>query len=318
MHHIPIPNTDLSPSAICLGTGNIGSGLDRAASFHLLDLFVEHGGNFLDSAKVYADWLPGERSISEKTIGRWLCERGNRDQMVIATKGAHPELSSMHIPRVSAQEIVSDLDASLKNLQTDRLDIYWLHRDDESRPVSEIMDTLISQAEAGKIRSFGCSNWRTPRIKEGQDYASRRGAVGFVGNQMMWSLATVDRSAMPDQTMVVMDAEMKRFHAETGLAAIPYSSQANGLFQKMEKGAGGPASGMYAIEENKHRFDRLTQLKAQTGLSISELVLAYLLSQPFPTIPVIGARNCEQLLDTLKASDVRLTPEQVKYLESSL
>ncbi len=159
MLYAAIPNTTLAPSVLCFGTTMIGSTVDKAGSFQLLDAFVEAGGTFVDTAKVYADWLPGERSISEKTIGEWLRRSGKRSQVVLATKGAHPDLSAMQTGRLSRAEIIADLDASLRHLQTDVIDLYWLHRDDAEQPVADILATLESQVRAGKIRYYGCSNW---------------------------------------------------------------------------------------------------------------------------------------------------------------
>jgi len=123
MRHVAIPNTDLVVSSLCLGTADLGSEIPRAAAFRMLDAYLDAGGTFVDTAKVYADWLPGERSISEKTIGAWMQTRGNRSRVVLATKGAHPELETMHVPRMSRQEIVADLDASLQHLRTDLVDL---------------------------------------------------------------------------------------------------------------------------------------------------------------------------------------------------
>ena len=209
MLYTAIPNTALTPSALCMGSNMMGSVTDKQTSFRLLDAFVAAGGTFLDTAKVYADWLPGERSVSEKTIGEWLRHSGKRSQVVVATKGAHPELATMHIGRLSPAEIVADLDASLRHLQTDVIDLYWLHRDDVKRPVAEILETMESQVRAGKIRYYGCSNWRAGRIGEAQAYARSQGWTGFVADQMMWSLAAVDYAALPDKTMVAMDADLK-------------------------------------------------------------------------------------------------------------
>jgi aryl-alcohol dehydrogenase-like predicted oxidoreductase len=137
-----IPGTNLSPSVICLGTAQIGSVIPEADAFRLLDTYYGLGGTFLDTAQVYADWLPGERSASEKTIGRWLKARGLRNHTVVSTKGGHPDLHAMEIPRLSPEHIVFDVERSLLNLQTDRIDLYWLHRDDPNRPVSEMLDIL--------------------------------------------------------------------------------------------------------------------------------------------------------------------------------
>ncbi len=160
MQYATIPNTDLAVAAICMGTTFIGSTIDHHQSFDLLDLYAESGGNFVDTASVYANWLAGEKHQSEKTVGRWLADRGLRDRIVLATKGAHPDMATMDVPRMSRAEIEDDLNTSLINLQTDVIDLYWLHRDDPSRPVEEILATLNAQVQAGKIRYFGCSNWR--------------------------------------------------------------------------------------------------------------------------------------------------------------
>ncbi|MGC9348316.1 MAG: aldo/keto reductase [Anaerolineae bacterium] len=319
MDHKTIPNTDLDVSVICLGTSEFGTAVDKARAFRLLDAFVEQGGNFLDTANVYANWIPGERSMSEKTLGRWMRERDNRDRIVVATKGAHPELTSMHVQRLSPEEIVADLDDSLRNLQVDVIDLYYLHRDDPTRPVAEIVDALHAQQEVGKIRYFACSNWCAERIREAQAYAGEHGFQGFVADQMLWNLAVVDPEALVDERIVMMDQELRRFHIETGMAAVPFSSQAGGLFQKM--GAGAPdrlnpaLRRMYPGVENQRRFERIQHLAGETGMTLTQIVLGYLLSQPFVTIPIVGCKSLPHLCDSLSSTGVTLTPAQIAYLE---
>ncbi len=319
MRKISIPNTSLTPSALCMGTGDLGGSIDRESSFALLDAFRGYGGNFLDTAKVYSDWIPGERSRSEKLIGAWLKERGGRAQIVLATKGAHFDLSTPHISRVTPADIINDLDASLVNLQTDWIDLYWLHRDDPARPVGEILETLQAQVRAGKIRCYGASNWGAVRLEEARTYAMQHRLDGFAAVQNLWNLAHVERSAMADPTIVAMDAELWDFHRRHNLAAIPFSSQANGLFQKLASGGSAALSPnqqrIYLNPITERRAARLHELAAQTGLTVTQIVLGYLLSQPFPTIPVFSSRSLAQLEDTLTAAEVRLTPEQVEFLE---
>lgn len=318
MRSTAIPQTDLMPSAICLGSSNFGNGIAPADAYQLLDAYVACGGNFIDTAAVYANWLPGEKNSSEKTIGRWLAANNRRDSLVLATKGAHPELATMHVPRMSPAEIVDDLETSLRNLQTDWIDLYWLHRDDPARPVAEIIDTLHGQVLAGKVRYFGCSNWRADRIAAAQSYAAARGITGFVANQMRWSLAQMDPAAEGDPTTVAMDDTTYAYHRCTGLAAIPYSSQANGYFQKMAEGRAKDVrpnqQKQYGTAENRKRVARLQQLVQETGHSVSQLVLAYLTSQPFVTIPIVGCRSVAQVEDSMRAGDVKLTGEQVAWL----
>lgn len=317
---VTIPGSDLKTYSICLGTGGMGSTIAKSDAFTMLDIYHERGGNFLDSAKIYADWLPGERSVSEKTIGAWIKQRGNRSQIILATKGAHPDLATMQIARLSRPEIEADLNASLQHLQTDTIDLYWLHRDDPSRPVEDILETLHAQKQAGKIRYFGCSNWRASRIRAANAYATSQGWPGFIANQMMWNLAVVDPLKMYDPTIVVMDDDLRAYHHSTGLAAIPFSATANGLFNKLANVAGdlsraGRLPGIYALPASLQRYQRIERMMTWTSLSVTQIVLGYLKSQPFPTIPIVGPRDIEQLVDCLSAAQVRLTSYQIKYLE---
>lgn len=143
MKYKHIPNTDLDPSVICLGTVSFGTSLDTSTAFQLLDTFVEHGGNFIDTAHIYGAWVPDGLGLSEKIIGRWVKERGLKENIIVATKGAHPLLSAVHIPRLSPQDILADLDASLQCLQRESLDLYWLHRNDPERPVYWLLRSSV-------------------------------------------------------------------------------------------------------------------------------------------------------------------------------
>ncbi len=303
MRYTAIPNTDLVVSVISLGTGGAGANYDRAAAFALLDAFFEEGGNFVDTAHVYNDWIPGERSRSEKLLGAWmhLSGRRNRSGVLLATKGAHPDLAHMQVGRLSPAEIQADVEESLRFLQTETIDLYWLHRDDTTRPVEEIIDTLEAQAQAGKIRYYGCSNWRLERLQAAQLYSARRARSGFVGVQNLWSLAkpNLDVLRQRDATLAVMDDDLWQYHRQTGLAAIPYTSQANGLFQKMDTGGTArlPAdlARLYLSPETEGRYQRLKILSQQTGLTTTQIGLGWLTSQPFATCPVIGPQSLAQL-----------------------
>ena len=321
MKTVSLPKTDLTPSALCLGGVALGSRLDEQESFALLDAFVDFGGNFVDTAKVYADWLPGERSVSEKTIGRWIRRRGHRSRLVVSTKGAHPELATMHKPRLGRKELGTDIVQSLRNLQVECIDLYWLHRDDPQTPVAAILDTLDAQVRAGKIRACGCSNWRAERIAAAQAYAQRRGWTGFVANQMLWSLAAAEAKSMPDPTMVPMDAALWQLHRTSGLPAIPYASQASGFFARVaEKTLDrmNPAPrALYATPENLRRAARVQQLAAETGLTITAIVLGYLRSQLFVPIPIVGCPPLAQLADSCRAAGTELTAAQVAFLEGA-
>jgi aryl-alcohol dehydrogenase-like predicted oxidoreductase len=321
MRHVVLPGTDLRVSTLCLGTGQFGSKVDQTTAFALLDRFTDAGGTLLDTANVYGDWIPGTKSSSEKTLGAWLTSRGRRDQIVLATKGGHPRLESMPVSRLAPADLIHDVDESLRHLQTGVIDLYWLHRDDPARPVGEIMQTLADLARAGKIRYSGCSNWRVARIREAQAYAAQHGLPGFVGDQMLWNLAALDPAALADPSLVAMDSDLYAYHRASGLAAIPYSSQAGGLFQKLAHPSRPwrtqpriPA--YYPQTANRARLQRSQALARDLGVSLTGIVLGYLQSQPFVTVPIVGCQTLDHLDDSLTGDGVQLTPAQLAYLET--
>jgi len=187
-----------------------------------------------------------------------------------------------------------------------------------SLPHEEIIATLHDQVKAGKIRYFGCSNWQTTRIKAANDYAKTQGVQGFVANQPLWNIGVIDYAKIGDPTLALMDEALWQYHSATGLAAIPYSSQANGLFNKMAEGKPIRPTTLriYHNPQNQQRFQRIQQLAQTTALSVTQIVLGYLIAQPFTTIPIVGCQTMAQLADSLSAGDVRLTVEQVKFLGS--
>lgn len=318
MHYTTIAETTLRPSVLCLGTADMGTKIERELSFQILDDYLAHGGNFLDTAAVYSDWVPGERRRVEKLLGEWLRQRGGRDQVILATKGAHPELATMHISRMAPDDIVQDIQLSLQSLRTDVIDLFWLHRDDVQRPVGDILETLNTQVKAGSIRYFGCSNWTTARIKAAQAYVTAHRLQGFVGNQMLWNVGVPDPNAIADKTIALMDQAMHTYHTATGLAAIPYTAQANGLFHKLAANRLDPKSGqvqVYHLPQNGTISQRIQEIATANGQTITQVVLGYLLSQPFTTIPIIGCRSLAQLDDSLAAADVRLDAASLKLLQ---
>ena len=182
-----LTNTDLEISAICLGTDDFGTAVEERRAFEVMDYYYENGGNLIDTARIYAAWFENGEGMSEKTIGRWLKERKNRHDIIISSKCACPKLDKMHISRLTAKEMEDDIDKSLLALGVDCIDIMWLHRDDESKPVSEIMDAVNYISKKGKVRYFGASNWRASRIKEANKYAKAASTEHFIASQIKWS-----------------------------------------------------------------------------------------------------------------------------------
>ncbi|MCY9668109.1 aldo/keto reductase [Paenibacillus alginolyticus] len=317
-----IPSTELSPSVICLGTSHFGDTISRETSFELMDHFLDRGGNFLDTAKVYGDWVPGGQSLSEKIIGHWLKSRKNRSRIVLATKGAHPDLDTMHIQRLSREDIFFDVEQSLQHLQTDYIDLYWLHRDDSQRPIEDIIDVMNELVRQGKIRYFGCSNWRSERIEAAQQYAKKKGIHGFVASQNKWSLATYPPEN--DHTMVTMDEKELSYHERMGLTAIPYNSQASGFFSGRYKidmlNKQGPENmnvWKFCSQENIRKLKCVKAIAQRLNITMTQVSLGYLLSYPFPVFPISGCKNLTQLDDSCRAGEVLLDRHTLEELQGT-
>ncbi len=312
MKYIRVNNTNLVISQGALGTATIGAPDNKYQAEEILDTFMEQGGNLLDSALVYSDWIPGEKGRSEKTIGRWMKERGNRHDVIISTKGAHPRLETMNVPRLSDGEITSDLETSLKNLQTDYIDIYFLHRDDVGRDVGDIMAVMDRHVKDGKIRYFGLSNWSVERIEAAVLYCKQNGLAEPVVNQLKFSPAKVNCNNI-DPTIQVMNQESFEYHAGNKMSVFAFSPQANGLFSKIDSGKS-LSDGMiseYGNEINYRIYNEIKRLSEKYGRPIAELVVSLLVSNPkFQTVPILGCSSKQQLLASMRGLDLEISEQE--------
>jgi len=298
-------NTEINASSIVLGTNYFGTTISKELSFDLMDTYIENGGNVLDTARIYASWLPNGIGASEKTIGEYIKSRNNRQNIIISTKCAHPPLERMDINRLSHSEIESDIDESLLTVDTDYIDILWLHRDDISVEVSGIIDALDSMVKKGKIRYYGASNWTGKRIGEANEYAKRSSKMPLIASQIKWSIAK--SGIIEDKTLVEMNEVEFDFYSKTKMPVFAYSPQAKGFFTKYNNSVESlseKANNRYLTDENLKTYDKIKKISNETGVSISAIVLAYITSQKnFDGLPIIGCSNIEQLLDSLSACD---------------
>ena len=321
LNTVKLGNTDLFVTPLCLGTIKYGTGLPEEDSIRQLYEYTELGGNFLDTAHIYGDWQPGWGPKSEITIGKWIKERGKRDDIVISTKGAHPNIQTMNIPRLGDAQILEDLEDSLKSLQTDYVDLYFLHRDDERRPVEEIVEFLESQVRAGKIRYYGCSNWRTERIAAANTYAKAHGLQGFSCNQLMWSLAQVNPDGIPDKTLVMMDGKTYDYHAEEKLAAMAYMSAAKGYFSKRIGGCelSQSVKNIYDLPANDEIYKILRDAVSEGSGSCTAMdyALRFLMEgHPFASAAIASFSSPEQLREGMHALKAPVDPEVMERLRA--
>ncbi len=319
---ITLNKTSLNVSQLCLGTNMFGSALNDEAAGKILDVFFANGGNFIDTAHSYGDWVPGiANAASERTLGALLAGRP-RASYVLATKGCEFDYRKGDFAlRVTPDALRHDLDGSLAALGIDCIDLYWLHRDDPSRPVGAIVDALIAEQQAGRIRYFGCSNWSVERILEAQRYAAASGHAGFAACQPMWGLAVPDRDAMLRYAPGGYYEDGYRALHAAGLPMIPYSGQSRGVFAKLAEGRedaiGEDVKALYCSDTNRRKLPVLRELALRHGTSVNAVVLAYLCSQPLTTIPIIGASSAAQLSDSIAACGLRLDAAELAALRDA-
>ena len=311
-----IPGLGRPISAVALGTAFFRLA-EQEACHALLDAFVEMGGTLIDSAHMYGD--------SEAVVGSWLRARGARNRVTVLTKGAHGDgvIPSEGYPEVIREE----LGTSLHLLGTDCIDLYMLHRDNQTMTVEQILTPLNEAVEAGQIRLFGASNWEYRRVVEANEYAARQGMQGFAVVSNTLSLATPAAAFYPG--LVHVDPIGERWHETSGVPLIPWSSQARGFFT----GAWTPAAvqgrkpgemdafgqrmlAVYASDENCARLERATRLGADRGgYTATEVALAWLLHKPFPVVPVVGPRTIPELESCVRAAELSLEADEVRWLE---
>jgi Predicted oxidoreductases (related to aryl-alcohol dehydrogenases) len=314
---IKLKDGELKVSRIALGTDYFGTSVPKETAFSLLDRYLERGGNCIDTARFYADWMPNGHGASERIIGEWLKSSRARDRLLISTKGGHPPIEDMGKSRLYAEFIMSDLDESLSALGTDHVDLYWLHRDSPDRPIEDIMENLRPIAESKKVRAFGCSNWRVPRIAEANRYARGAGLPPFCMSQIQWSLAASTPEAHGDVTKVIMNDQEFAGYVKQKLPIMCYSSQAKGFFVRPLSGPGAINKKSYdwfCSPENLERKERLTRYAAEKGLPPTAVALGYVLCNRLSAIALVGCRSIEQLDDSFSAQDVDIPLKDLDWL----
>ncbi|HLG50747.1 MAG TPA: aldo/keto reductase [Chloroflexota bacterium] len=275
----------------------------------LLDRFVAAGGTAIDTARVYG------RGTSELAIGEWLRRRGRRDDLVIITKGAH------HAPdgtrRVTPTAIAEDLLQSLAALGIETIDLYFLHRDDPDVPVGPIVECLNAHLEAGRIRAFGASNWTHQRIAEANAYAAAHHLRGFVASSPNLALAVPTEPMWPGCISVAGDPEALAWYRAQRLPLFAWSSQASGFFSgrfSPEETSDPNMVRVYYRADNWERLRRVREVAARHNTTPTRVALAWVLHHPLQPFALIGPRTPAELDDCLGALAVRLTPDEVAWL----
>lgn len=326
---------DIKVSQMALGCMTFYSPLSVEDSEYSMDYCLDKGLNLFDTARLYGAWhnFPGALGVCERVMGDYFTKRKNRDRVVLATKGCHPDMSKMDDNRVCRKEIIADLDESLKALQTDYVDIWFLHRDHPDCDLYDVMRTLDEQVKAGKIRVLGASNWSMERIRKANKIAEENGFTSFRVSQIEWSMAYLDMEHVPDKTKIIMNETELAEYKKGDVALMCYTAQARGFFQKAIDAGGFEAlkekeiaSGKYASDPetasrkydypcNLERIERVKELCAMYKVDPCAVAYAYLTSQVgFYPIPIVGHSSIAQLKQSLAHPDLQLTPYQIRQI----
>ena len=295
-------------SPLCLGTGSWGTSHD-GNSDELYQSFRGAGGNAFDSAHCYAFWMDAE-GASERRLGELVRRHDRREDVVLCTKGCHPAGGEKY-PRpdfyMTPEILNSDLSDSLQRLNTDYVDFYFLHRDDPRIGVDEILDALHEHQQAGRIRHYAASNWRANRLQTAFEYSNRKGIEGFAASQILGNLGQLTHPMAPD--LCVWDDTQNAWYDEHQLPIFAYSSTANGFF-----GATIPDQSSYDNDISRQRRQRAIEMAQKRGATSHQIALAYLMNQPFPIVPVFSTTQTEHLSETMSASSIQLSVEEVRWL----
>lgn len=318
MKTVKIPDTDLALSGIGLGTALAGIKWSGEEGDRLLETYLAAGGNVIDTAHVYSDWIPGEIARAERVLGDWIRRRGGkRDDFILMTKGAHPRFESMTTGRLSREEVTSDLDLSLKKLGVDYVDVYFYHRDDESRTVEELIETMEGFRRAGKIRYYACSNWSTARMKEADAYCAEKGYRGFVANQAMYNAGVKYMGKYPDETMVICDEEMLDYHRNSRNLLIPYMGICGGFFHALEKkGKEAVKDNCFCTEGNLKVAEGLSGLCKEKGFSMTQALLGFIATRDFAMVPLAAASNEKQMADLVATLQTDFSAKDYDFFDT--
>ncbi|MFF4980330.1 aldo/keto reductase [Streptomyces sp. NPDC001046] len=304
-------SSDLEVFPLALGGNVFGWTADEDQSFAVLDAYTAAGGNFVDTADVYSAWAEGNRGgESESILGAWLQARGNRSEVVVATKaGQHPDFQGL-----SAATIKAAADASLRRLRTDHIDLYYTHYDRPEVPVEEIIGALDDLVKAGKVRHIAASNISAERLRESLEFSDREGLARYVALQPHYNL--VSRGTY--------EGELQDLAQRSGLAAVPYYALASGFLTgkyrpgtTVESARAGGAARHLETERGRRVLDALDGIAAAHGVPVATVALAWLASRPTVVAPIASARTVEQLPALVGVGGLTLTDEETARLDEA-
>jgi aryl-alcohol dehydrogenase-like predicted oxidoreductase len=301
MKTIRLGHTGVEVSVYCLGAMYFGTRNDQATSYRLLDMYVDAGGTFIDTANIYSWWVPGfHGGESETLLGAWLRARGHRDRLFIASKVG---FEYGDVTRgLTARQIEAECDKSLRRMGIDRIDLYYAHVDDRQTPLEETLEAFDRLVRAGKVRHIGASNftaWRLAQaayccVQQRHTYLRPKPGAGF------------------DPQLAAND-DLLDYCRATGMTLLAYSALLSGAYTRLDR----PIADQYLGPDAEARLAALRAVAADHGVTPNQVILAWLLQADPPIVPVMAAGSEAQMRENLAALGLRLTPEEVARLTST-
>ncbi len=329
--YVQVGRSGLFVYRVGLGTMQFGWSVDEDGAFDVMDAYAEAGGNFLDSADCYSSWAsrlggpanPG--GISEEIVGRWLTARGNRDNMVVATKVRAPmgfefadhRGTAAHREGLSRKWIIRACEDSLRRLNVDHIDLYQAHWIDSLVPIEETLGAFTDLVRQGKVRYIGCSNFSAWRLMEALWAADKRNLESFVSIQPEYSLL--------DPTRSDVEMELAPMCDRYGIGMVPYSPLGGGLLTGKYRRDQPLPDSVRAGENEQNRFsdknwdiiETLVEVAGDEGHTPAQAAVNWLRSKPWVSSPIVGANRPDQLNDTLAGLDLKLSDEGLARLDEA-
>jgi aryl-alcohol dehydrogenase-like predicted oxidoreductase len=303
--------TGVQVGAMCFGAMRCGTSNDWDSSVELLDMFVEAGGDFIDTANIYAAWIPGGKGgESEEVLGRWMKQRRNREGLLIATKvGFGYQDVQTGLP---AATIEQECERSLQRMGIETIDLFYAHTDDPDTPQDEVMAAFDRLVKAGKVRLIGASNFAAWRLADAEAVCKAGGFAPYCCVQQRYTYLR-PKAGASFGPQVVVDGNLLDFCAARGMTLLPYSPLLGGGYTREDK----PIPQQYVGADSDARLSALRAVADETGATVHQVIFAWMMQHEQSVLPVFSASNAEQMRENLGALDVSLTDDQVTRLNDA-
>lgn len=308
MKTVPLGNSGVSVSSICLGAMFLGSKTDRSMAHRLLDCYVDAGGSFIDTANIYAWWVPGfAGGESETVLGEWMRQRKNRSRLFLASKVGFGYGS---VERgLSAAQIRTECEKSLRRLGVETIDLYFAHVDDRKTPQEETLEALHRLVGEGKVRFLGASNFMAWRLSEAERICTSHAWAGYCCVQQRYTYLRPQPGTTFDPQIAANDDLLDYCRAQ-GVTLLAYSPLLGGAYCRADRSV----PEQYRGSDTEARMSRLRTLAGDLGKTENQVVLAWLMQSKPAAIPLAAGSTVEQLRENLGADEIKLTADQVEWL----